>query len=284
MTHLASQKPKLEIPQEVWECLADRDFVNFSVPLLIEPVESEDGLTWNGHELLLLSDTLAAFTYDEDAMRYMPYDEMFRVISNEGETQLAQIYAIFFEKLSGEWRMMYRLMNGDRLITRQGADLPETELVSNWMLTLTGVERWFTVDDYLEYYCKFTSYDRLKVSANIQKQLMYLEGIGAVDSKARVMQLSDDIVVLVPKLTKGHAVMFDIVKNTRLATFVMDDPPHLIERFWRLHSKMFLSRSDRMEMQGMICDARHFSYAIKAAREQMCINEKITAAAFYCDS
>jgi hypothetical protein len=284
-------KPNLEIPNEVWDFLEDRDFVNFPVPLLNPPAETENGLVWSGHELVMLSDTLAAFEKDDDASCYMPYGEMFKIVANEDETRFAQIYAIFFEKMDGEWEMLYRLMNCDRVFSESGQAVPvpldssessDNPLSSNWMLSLSGIDNWLTLDAYLNFYCRARSYNIPDVTANIYKQLDYMEGAIWDKRDIRVMTMPGDIIVLVSKLTKGWALMIDVVNNSRLARFVMDDPPHLIESFWRIHSKIFLSSSDILEMNGMLSDARHFSYALKSAREQKLIDEEITAAAFYC--
>jgi hypothetical protein len=277
---ISALKPELEIPTEVWNVLEGNYFVNFSVPLLNLPEETGGGLFWSGHRLMVVTEGLAAFESDEDAARYMPYGEMFKVVANHGETVFAQIYSVFFEKENGEWFMMYRLMNCDRVL-RKASRHDGDELSSDWMLSLSGVENWLTLDAYLDYYCKFESYDRSYVAANIREQLCYMDGLGYNEDDVRVMAQPGGVVVLVSGLTKGWALVVDIVKTTRLARFVMDDPPHLAETFWRLHSKMFLSVRDRMEMEGMVADARHFLYAIKSAREQRMVEEAVTAAAFY---
>jgi hypothetical protein len=290
MISISGLKPELEISQEIWDSLESHDFVNFPVPLLNPPTETESGLEWSGRELMMISADLAAFGRDEDAERYMPYDEMFRVVSNTDCTRFAQIYSIFFERTGGEWRMIYRLMNCDRALGAPGkvssgqrCGLDEDEpLQSNWMLSLSGVENWLTLDAYLNYYCKYESYNKSYVASNIREQLKFMEGSRASQDDARVMPLPSGVILLVSKLTKGLALVVDVVKNTRLARFVMDDPQHLVELFWRLHSKMFLSASDRMAMECMVCDARHYIYAIKSAREQRLVPEEITAAAFYC--
>ncbi|MDR3332744.1 MAG: hypothetical protein LBT08_08945 [Synergistaceae bacterium] len=281
-------KPELEIPEKVWSAFGERDFVNFPVPLLNPPVESEDGLFWSGQKLMKLSRDVAAFEHDEDASLLMPYGHMFEVLPNEDETLFAQIYAIFFERAEDEWRMVYRVMNCDRILKecdREFASLPdagEEPLSSNWMLSLTGVENWMTLDAYLNYYCGYESYDKYHVAVNLSEQLYYMGGEDCRVEDVRIMAMPGGVIVLISKLAKGWALMVDIVKNNRLARFVMDDPSHLVESFWRLHSKMLLSASDRMEMDGMLCDARHFSLAIKSAREQKLIEEEVTAAAFYC--
>jgi hypothetical protein len=289
MISISGLKPELEIPQEIWDSLEFHNFVNFPVPLLNPPTEIEGRLEWSGLELMMISSDLAAFARDEDAERYIPYDEMFRVVPNIDSTRFAQIYSVFFERTGGEWRMIYRLMNCDRALDVPEAasgshgSLGEDEpLRSNWMLSLSGVENWLTLDAYLNYYCKYESYNKSYVASNIREQLEFMEGSHVSQHDARVMPLPNGVVVLVSKLTRGLALVVDVVKNTRLARFVMDDPPHLVELFWRLNSKMFLSASDRMAMGGMICDARHYLYAIKSAREQRVVPEEITAAAFYC--
>jgi hypothetical protein len=277
---ISALKPELEIPTEVWDVLEGNDFVNFSVPLLNPPEETGGALFWSGHRLMAVTEGLAAFESDEDAARFMPYGEMFKVIANQDETAFAQIYSIFFEKERGEWYMMYRLMNCGRVLREAPRECGD-ELPSNWMLSLSGVENWLTLDAYLGYYCKFESYNRSYVAANIREQLTFMEGTDYNEEDARVMAQPGGIVVLVSRLTKGWALVVDIVKNTRLARFVMDDPPHLVEAFWRLNSKMFLNYRDRLEMEGMVSDARHFIYAIKSAREQRMVEEDVTAAAFY---
>ncbi|MDR3254579.1 MAG: hypothetical protein LBT31_03295 [Synergistaceae bacterium] len=286
-------KPELEIPEEVWNSLEVCDFVNFPVPLLNPPYETERGLEWSGHELMVLSENVAAFERDEDAAFYMPYGKMFKIMADTGEERFAQIYSVFFERQDGKWRMMYRLMNCDRVLRCEQV-FPESSvsndfeapsqdaLSSNWMLCLSGIENWLTLNAYLDYYCKFESYNRSYVAANVNKQLEYMEGRDAHGCEARVMPLPGGVVVLVSRLTKGIALVVDIVKNKRMACFVMDDPSHLVELFWQLHSKMFLSSRDMMAMEGMICDARHYLYAIKSAREQKLMPEELTAAAFYC--
>jgi hypothetical protein len=291
MISLSGLKPELEIPEEAWRALERDDFVNFPAPLLNPPVERDGVLIWSGCELLKLSPTLAAFANDSDAAARMPYGEMFKIVSDVDATRFAQIYAIFFQKTGGEWRMMYRLMNCDRLCNsaarsscpRGGTyETPEETFSSNWMLSLSGVENWLTLDAYLNYYCRYESYNRDYMAENISLQLDYMEGGRQDLSEARVMPTPNGAILLVSRLIKGWALLFDAIKNVRLARFIMDDPPILVERFWRLHSKIFLSASDRLEMEGMICDARHFSFAIKAAREQRFIEEEVTAAAFYC--
>jgi hypothetical protein len=120
------------------------------------------------------------------------------------------------------------------------------------------------------------------VYANILGQLRRMKGGGADPFDARVMPMPNDIIVLVPDGGKGRALMFDVIKNSRVAYLVMDDPAHLIDRFWRLHSKIFLNGEEQREMAAMISDARHFSGALASAREQLSIRKEITAAAFYC--
>jgi hypothetical protein len=280
---ISALKPELEIPIEVWDILKDNDFVNFSVPLLNPPEETGSVLFWGGRELLLVTENTAAFASDAEAAKYMPYGEMFKVIASPDGTKSAQIYSIFFEKERDEWFMMYRLMNCDRALA--GAEAVSAglggELPSNWMLALSGVENWLTLDAYLNYYCKFESYNRGYIAANIREQLLYMEGPDYREDDARVMVQPGGIVVLVSKLAKGWALVVDIIKNARLARFIMDDPPHLIEMFWRLHSKIFLNARDRLEMEGMTADAGHFLHAIKAAKEQRSIEQYVTAAAFY---
>jgi hypothetical protein len=273
-------KPELEIPREAWELLAGNDFVNFSVPLLNPPEEINGRLFWSGHELMTVTDSLAAFASDMEAARRMPYGEMFKVIENSDGTLFAQIYSIFFEKESGEWHMMYRIMNCGRVLDAPAPKLDDAGLPSNWMLSLSGVENWLTLDAYLNHYCKFENYNKSYVAANIREQLSFM-GAGCGEENVRVMAQPGGVVVLAPNLTKGWALVVDVVKNARLARLVMDDPPHLVEIFWRLHSKMFLSGRDMLEMEGMISDARHFIYAINSAREQMSVEEEVTAAAFY---
>ncbi|MDR0649393.1 MAG: hypothetical protein LBF92_08685 [Synergistaceae bacterium] len=280
MISISALKPELDIPTEVWDVLEGNDFVNFSVPLLNPPEEAGGVLFWSGHRLMMVTGGLAAFESDEDAARYMPYGEMFKVVANHDETLFAQIYSIFFEKERDEWCMMYRLMNCGRAFSQTQRD-DCSELPSNWMLSLSGVENWLTLDAYLNYYCKFESYDRSYVAGNIREQLCYMEGPDYDERDVRVMTQPGGVVVLVSRLTKGWALAVDIVKNARLARFVMDDPPHLVETFWRLNAKMLLNGRDRLEMEGMISDARHFAYAIKSAREQMLVEEDVTAAAFY---
>jgi hypothetical protein len=277
---VSALKPELEIPREAWELLAENDFVNFPVPLLNPPEEINGMLFWSGHELMMVTDDLAAFESDADASRHMPYGEMFKVVANSDETLHAQIYSIFFEKESGEWRMMYRIMNCGRVLDTSAPKHDGGGLPSNWMLSLSGVENWLTLDAYLNYYCKFEKYNKNYVAANIREQLGYMcEGYRYED--VRVMAQPGGVVLLVPKLTKSWALVLDVVKNARLACLVMDDPSHLVEIFWRLHSKMFLNGRDRLEMDGMISEARHFLYAIKSAREQRSVEEVVTAAAFY---
>jgi hypothetical protein len=287
MISISAMKPELEIPANVWELLEKNDFVNFAVPLLNPPEEIDGGLLWSGRDLSIVADGVAAFARDDDAARYMPYGEMFKVVANTDETLFAQIYSVFFEKKNGEWNMVYRLMNCDRALSHDTEgfhateELPDETLASNWMLALSGVENWLTLDAYLDYYCKFESYNRSYVAANIREQLSYMD-TSYREEDVRVMTMPGGVVLLVSRLTKGWALVVDVVKNSRLARFIMDDPPHLIELFWRLQSKIFLNRRDRLEMEGMISDARHFLYAIKSARAQMLVDEEITAAAFYC--
>jgi hypothetical protein len=275
-------KPELEIPRGVWELLAENDFVNFSVPLLNPPEEIDGELFWSGQRLMMLSDGLAAFESDLDAARHMPYGEMFQLIASGDETLSAQIYSIFFEKESGEWHMMYRMMNCGRALEASAQECWDAScgLQSNWMLSLSGIENWLTLDAYLNYYCKFEKYDRSYVAANIRENLGNM-GIGYREEDVRVMAQPGGRVVLVPNLTKCQALVVDIVQNVCLARFVMDDPPHLVEIFWKLHSKMFLNGRDRLVMDGMVSDARHFLCAIKSARVQRSVEEDVTAAAFY---
>lgn len=283
MISISALKPELEIPIEVWEILRDNDFVNFSVPLLNPPEERNGALFWGGRELLMVAEDTAAFASDAEAAMYMPYGEMFKVTASPDETISSQIYSIFFEKERGEWFMMYRLMNCDRAFAGAEAMSADSsgELPSNWMLALSGVENWLTLDAYLNYYCKFESYNRGYIAAVIREQLIYMEGPGYSEDDARVMVQPGGVIVLVSKLVKGWALVVDIIKNTRLARFIMDDPPHLVEMFWRLHSKIFLNARDRIEMDGMTADACHFLRALNAARDQRSIEQCVTAAAFY---
>lgn len=279
-----SGKPLLEIPAAVWQGLAARDFVNFPVPLLNPPVERDGVLRWNEQPLLMVSETLAAFSDTEEAARRMPYDELFRVVACEARGLCAQIYGVFFRRTGGEWRMFYRLMNVSRMLEPAampcGADCDVP--VSSWMLSATEITNWFTFHDFVDFYCDVAGYNRTCAAGNIVRQLEYLEG-GCVDvRRARVLPTTPGIVVLVPRTTRCAAVMFDIVRNRRIALFAMDDPPHLIARFWRLQAKLFLNAADRLEMMGMENDARHFARALQIAREEARTGREVTAAAFYC--
>lgn len=289
MLCLPTQKPRLEIPVEVWSLLKHNDFVNFPVPLLNPPHEFEGRLFWSGHELYMAANDVASFGRHEDAERAMPYDEMFRVVTSDDGRASAQIYAVFFGKIEGEWQMMYRLMNVDRFLgapiepNAGTGDIDGREVtVSNWMLTASGIENWFTISDFVNFYCAIAPLDRRRAQDNIASQLRRMEGPDFDERNARIMPLADGTVVLVSRLTKSSALVFDLVRNERISIFSMDDPAHLIERFWRLNAKMFMNRHDRIEMQGMINDSRLFANAIKAAREQLAIPEELTAAAFYC--
>ena len=286
MISAVDNRPKLEIPQEVWNVLATNDFVNFSVPLLNPPVMEDDVLFWSGHRLCPISGSLAYFASHEEAARCMPYDEMFRVVVNErDETQRALVYAVFFERDAGEWYMMYRLLNVDRCLGESDVALPDDVPQTNWMLSMTGTENWLTVDTYTERFCPIRGYDARAAAINIHRQLMHCERVeGApLDARnARIMHLSGDLVVLVPKLTKGWAVMFDIVSGERLSYFVMDDPAHLVALFWGLNAKVIFTRSDRLSASALLSDAHYFSRAAEAAREQLSCVEAVTAAGFYC--
>ncbi|MDR1944315.1 MAG: hypothetical protein LBQ19_05785, partial [Synergistaceae bacterium] len=224
MISARSLKPELEIPDEVWKLLLERDFVNFAVPLLNPPAEKNGVLTWSGRELMTVSPSLAAFYADEEAELFMPYGEMFKVLANESKTVFAQIYAVFFEKLDGEWRMIYRMMNCSRAVgsrTRDDLKSDSDILSSNWMLSLSGTENWLTLDAYLDFYCKFESYDKHLVAANIYGQLDYMEGPKARLDETRIMPMPGGTVVLVSSLRKGWALVVDVVKNSRTARFVM---------------------------------------------------------------
>lgn len=279
MLCLSACKPKLEIPAEVWKHLEGNDFINFSVPLLNPPVEFEGRVFWGGRELMVLSPTLAAFATFEESEALMPYDEMFRIVTNDDETMSAQIYSIFFEKENDEWYMMYRLMNVAFEAPRVWDDgLPS----SNWMLTSSEVNEWLTIDAFADFYCGMMGYDADAAYESVKKHMEYMEGSGYNIRDARIKPLTGGMAILVPKLTKCCALMFDITTGARLARFVMDDPSHLVRRFWSLNSKMLLNGADRMEMQAVMNDAWHYSHAIRSAREQLHVEEEITASAFYC--
>ncbi|GHV27164.1 hypothetical protein FACS1894167_01710 [Synergistales bacterium] len=285
---VTESRPALEVPAHVWDALRERDFVNFPVPLLNPPAEEGGVPYWSGYKLTVPAPGIAAFARDEDAALYMPYGEMFRIITGggENETPRAQIYGIFFEEDCGEWQMIYRLVNCDRVYARTLRPMPgdaERALPSNWMLTLSGVENWLTLDAYLNYYCKYQNMDSAAVGANIYSQISFMEGSCRHADDARVMPMPGGVVLLVSRLSKDRALMYDAVNDERLARFVMDDPAHLIDTFWRLQAKVLLNASDMRELNAMISDARHFVYAKKSAREQGAAGEEISAAAFYCE-
>jgi hypothetical protein len=285
---VAESRPALDVPSYVWDALRERDFVNFPVPLLNPPVEEGGVPYWSGYKLTVPAPGIAAFAHDEDAALYMPYGEMFQIITSGDENKAlrAQIYGIFFEEDCGEWQMMYRLVNCDRVyaLTRQPMpDDAEQALPSNWMLTLSGVENWLTIDAYLNYYCKYQNMDGGVAGANIYAQISRMEGSRGNADDARVLPMPGGIVILVSRLSKGLALMYDVLNDERLARFVMDDPPYLIDAFWRLQSKVLLNTSDMRELNAMMSDARHFVYAKKSAREQGAAGEEISAAAFYCE-
>lgn len=286
MLCLTANRPKLEIPAEVWNRLEYNDFINFSVPLLNPPVEFEGRVYWGGRELMMLSPTLAAFARFEESEALMPYDEMFRIVANDDETMFAQVYAVFFEKEGDEWFMMYRLMNADRLVREAASEARMASddgiPASNWMLTSSEQDEWMTVDAFTRFFCEMAGYDSASALETLEKQLEYMEGSNYNIRDARVKPLTGGMVILVPKLTKCCALMIDVTKNTRIARFVMDDPPHLIRRFWNLNSKMFLSGADRAELRAVASDAWHYSHAMRSAREQLKVEEEITASAFYC--
>ncbi len=277
MLCLPLQKPRLEISAEVWEHLEGRDFINFSVPLLNPPVEFEGRLFWDGVELMMLSPTLAAFAHFEESEAHMPYDEMFRIVENEDGTLRAQIYSFFFEKEDGEWFMMYRLMNVTRLVTDTPA-LPG----SNWMLTLTEPADWLTVNDFIDFFCEMAGYSKLCVDACVRRQLEYAVGPDYDDRVARIKPLADGMAILVPTTARCTALLLDLRRGERVAHFAMDDPPHLIARFWRMSAKMFIGNADRRELQAIMNDAWHYAHAIRSAREQANVEEALSAAAFYC--
>ena len=284
MISAVCNRPVLEIPQQVWDVLAVNDFVNFSVPLLNPPTIEDGVLTWNGRELLMVSDSLAYFTSHAEAKSCMPYDELFRVVENGHGSGRALIYAVFFEREGTEWEMMYRLLNADRYLGKH-FDTPTDVPTTNWMLSMTGMENWLTIDAYTNRFCAIRGYDRRTAAINIHRQLMHceqVEGRSLDACNARIMHLSGDLVVLVPKLTKGWAVMFDVVSGERLAYFTMDDPPHLVALFWELSSKVLFKRSDRFKSDALLSDADYFSQALLAAREQTALPAEITAAGFYC--
>ena len=286
MINAVDNRPKLDIPQEVWNVLAENDFVNFSVPLLNPPAVEDGALFWGGHRLYMISESLAYFASHEEAANCMPYDEIFRVVTNErDEAQRALVYAVFFERDEEEWLMMYRLLNVDRCLEASDIALPDDVPRTNWMLSMTGTENWLTVDTYTGRFCPIRGYDARSAAINIHRQLMHcerVEGTPLDAGNARIMHLSGDLVVLVPKLTKGWAVMFDVVSGERLSYFIMDDPAHLVTLFWGLNAKVLFTRSDRACESALLSDAHYFSRAAEAAREQLSCTEAVTAAGFYC--
>ena len=286
MICLPLHKPRLEIPAEVWDHLAGKDFINFSVPLLNPPVEFEGRLFWDGAELMMLSPALGAFARFEDAEAHMPYDEMFRIVESPDASLRAQIYAIFFEKEDDEWFMMYRLMNVSRLVTDKPAPLPgmaDDDLpTSSWMLTLDEPTEWLTLNDFIDYYCEMAGYGKLCVDACVKRQLEYTMGSDYNDRVARIKPLTNGMAILVPTTERCAALLLDLRRGERIARFVMDDPQHLVSRFWRMSAKIFVNKADKMELQAIANDAWHYAHAIRSAREQTNVEETLTAAAFYC--
>lgn len=280
------ERPTLEIPDHVWARIEHVDFVNFPVPLLNPIFEFEGRVYWNGTELLRVSPTLAAFARFDEAASRMPYDEMFRVIESPDRSVRAQIYSVFFEKdAEGTWNMIYRLMNASRLLMSTPSSLPgwfESDLPTvNWMLTATEPYDWLGVDDFVRFFCPAASLDGDAVMRTVRCALATMLGPCSLISDARVRPTDNGLVELVPMTSRCCGVLLDVRRGEAAALLAMDDPEHLVSRFWRLSSKIFVDARDRLEMRAISSDAWHFAQAASAARASE-DSAQLTAASFYC--
>lgn len=282
MICLSAQKPLLDITPDVWSRLADADLINVPVPLLNPPVEFEGRLFWDGAALMMVTPIVASFASAAEEAARMPYDEMFRVIESPDGAFRAQIYSIFFAKDAGEWRMFYRLLNVDRVLMRDASTLPgwRGDLpCSRWTMAASEMSEWLTADAFVSFYCSSAGYDACAVG-DLVLELLARDGCSPM--RAHMTAGDGGMAVLVPTTGLCCSTVIDLSRPEAISLLLPDDPSHFVSLYWVLADKMLLSAADRFQMTALTCDAKRFSIAARAAREQIgALAEPLSAAAFY---
>lgn len=276
-------RPSLEIPDEVWDRLEEHDLINFSVPLLAPPIEFEGRVYWGGLQMMKVGRDIAAFSSFSQADAHMPYGRVFDVIEGRGCAR-ALIYGVYFERGEmGEWHMMYRMMNVRRALSAS-EDVPgmpdEPAPLSTFMLSATEPSEWFTVNDYFDHYCRALQIPWEGADRAIRACAASLSDV-AVYGERHILPLDDGRAIYVPGEARCPALLFSAHTGTILSRLAMDDPDHLIGRFWSLSKKIFICDADRFEMQAVASDAWHYAQALSAARLSLREELPLTAAAFY---
>lgn len=286
--NMPSDRPKLDIPTEVWQTLSDAEFVNFSVPLLNPPTEFEGRVFWNGVELMRAGADIAALPHFKQVEAMMPYDEIFRVVvSPDGQTR-AVIYSIYFERDPEEgWVMMYRLMNATLLVDAPmssrlgwvGDGLPAVR----WMLTSTEPCEWMSASEYAAYFGRGDHLRRTEIENFLRREVFRATAPSFDMTRAHVRLGDGETAILAPTDVRCCAVVFDTRRLEATSRLVMDDPTHLIAPFWRLASKVFVNAADRFEMAALSSDAWHYAQAVSEARATSDDSDAVlTSASFYC--
>lgn len=277
-------RPELYISDAAWDALADREFLNIAVPLLNEPVEFEGRAFWSGAELLMVTGSVAAFASIDGAARMMPYGELFDVVKRHGSPQIAQIYSVFFERaVDGRWQMMYRLMNVARILERDASAMPgwadDGLPCSSWSLASTETCDWLTMREMTDHFCPLEGMSGKLVEKCIERELLKVGQTRMSD--VRIHPLPAGRAVAVPTTSCAScAILMDLRAGRPISRLVMNDPSYLVERFWSLTGKLFITRQESMMLTAIKNESRHFALALCEARERVGAAGELTAAAF----
>lgn len=282
MDALISRRPELEISAQTWRALERSEFANIEVPLLRAPVEFEGKLYWGRAPLMMVGPTLAAFPRFDIAAAFMPYDEIFRVIKSADGSTLAQIYSVFFEKRSGDWQMIYRLMNVGRALARRSGEWRRDIPISDWLLSATEMTEWLTAGEFVDFVVPALGGDPDIAARELRARVIEMEGSDSSWLSSMMRAGDDGRAVIVGRKGGRRAMIVDSRTGVGLSRLAIEDPTHLLEAFWRHAGKLFTTAADRSEMEAIASDAWHFAHALSSAREQIGESAHETTVAAIC--
>lgn len=238
------KKEKLNIPQFVWDNLDICEKVDFVVEKDITLTYDNNGLSYNGYKLVVISPTELRFETTSYMDIAMPFGNLYDIHVNnkDTQTQFAQVFDIRFTKnhncndITNDWEMVYTVLSGTEALEQIFIDRVNLIPKTRWTVANIPIQHWIPVDTYIQDNLhSFITKEEAAVKIN-----KHIENLGYETNtnvaKICIANNGSGNIALIPSLRRCLVAILDKHLNLLYYAKVIDLDSTLIE-YWEVYAK-----------------------------------------------